>query len=578
MSQPSASSPESGSISSLSHRALEDALAALAAREAELADAQRMAKIGSWTWDILTDRTWASKEMCRIFGLQEIPQFAQQSGLMFPHEAWLELRRARLSLAHTGQAYNLELPAFHASGARLWVNSRAEIVLDSEGNVTGLRGMVQDITERKQSESIAKNERFIRTITDAMPNLISYWDCELRCKFSNQAYLNWWGLSASALQEMSMQELMGESLFRMNEPAIREVLTGKPQHFERFLSKPDGSVGHVLADYIPDRDAHGRVLGFIIMVSDIKALKLAEAQLQLASTVIANIAEAIMVTDSHGVIQSVNPAFSQITGFPAQEAVGQTPRLLRSDRHDAAFHAAVWQQIAEQGQWKGEIWNRRKNGEVFLEWQTITKIAGEDGAASRYVSVFYDITEAWHVNEGNRHLAFHDALTKLPNRALLLERLERLIARIEREPRNLAVMFLDLDRFKAVNDTLGHAIGDELLVVVAQRLQALVRQSDTVARIGGDEFVIKLDHPANHAEVLHVAARVIAILNERIEIKGHALQVGVSIGIAMYPEHGATAGELNRHADAAMYAAKRSGRNAYRVFSTDLAATAEHVG
>jgi len=523
VSQPSASSPESGSISSLSHRALEDALAALAAREAELADAQRMAKIGSWTWDILTDRTWASKGMCRIFGLQEIPQFAQQSGLMFPHEAWLELRRARLSLAHTGQAYNLELPAFHASGARLWVNSRAEIVLDSEGNVTGLRGMVQDITERKQSESIAKNERFIRTITDARPNLISYWDCELRCKFSNQAYLNWWGLSASALQEMSMQELMGESLFRMNEPAIREVLTGKPQHFERFLSKPDGSVGH-------------------------------------------------------GVIQSVNPAFSQITGFPAQEAVGQTPRLLRSDRHDAAFHAAVWQQIAEQGQWKGEIWNRRKNGEVFLEWQTITKIAGEDGAASRYVSVFYDITEAWHVNEGNRHLAFHDALTKLPNRALLLERLERLIARIEREPRNLAVIFLDLDRFKAVNDTLGHAIGDELLVVVAQRLQALVRQSDTVARIGGDEFVLKLDHPANHAEVLHVAARFIAIIKESIEIKGHALQVGVSIGIAMYPEHGATAGELIRHADAAMYAAKRSGRNAYRFLSTDLAATAEHVG
>ena len=556
-------------VLSQKNRALEDALAALAAREAELADAQRIAKIGSWSWDIASDRTWASKEMCRIFGLQEIPQFSHQSGVMFPHEAWLELRQARLTLVGTGQGYNLDLPAFHASGAQLWVNSRAEVVLDSDGKVTGLRGMVQDITERRQSESIAKNERFIRTITDAMPSLIAYWDCALRCKFSNQAYLNWWGLSASALQAMSLQELMGESLFRTNEPAIREVLSGKAQRLERFLSKPDGSVGHVLADYIPDRDAHGRVLGFILMVSDIKALKLAEAQAQLASTVIENIAEAIMVTDRHGVIQSVNPAFTQITGFPAQEAVGQTPRILRSDRHDAQFHAAVWQHIAEQGQWKGEIWNRRKNGEVFLEWQTITKIAAENAEDIRYVSVFYDITDAWQVNEGNRHLAFHDPLTKLPNRALLLERLERLIARAEREPKNLAVMFLDLDRFKVVNDTLGHTIGDELLIVVGQRLQALVRQSDTVARIGGDEFIIKLDNPANQQEVLQVAERVIATLGERMEIKGHALQVGVSIGIAMYPEHGATAAELIRNADAAMYGAKHSGRNAYRLFSSD---------
>jgi diguanylate cyclase (GGDEF)-like protein/PAS domain S-box-containing protein len=555
------------------HDALAQAYAALAAREAELADAQRIAtiaKIGSWSWDILSDRTWASQEMCRIFGLQEIPQFAQQPGLMFPRDAWLALREARLTMARTGQGYNLDLPALHADGSQLWVNSRAEVVRDSEGNITGLRGMVQDITERKQAESIAKNERFIRTITDAIPALVAYWDSELRCKFFNQAYLNWWGKPAETMQGITMQALLGESLFAIYEPAIREVLSGESKHFERFLTKHDGTVGHVLADYIPDRDAHGSVVGFIVIVTDIKALKVAETELQLAAAVIQNIAEGILVTDLAGVIQSVNPAFTKITGFPAEEAIGHTPRILRSDRHDAPFHAALWNQIANQGHWQGEIWNRRKNGEVFLERQTITRIAGGHNEVSRYVSVFHDITDAWQANEDNRHLAFHDPLTKLPNRTLLLERLERQIARAKREPGSFAVMFLDLDHFKAVNDTLGHAVGDELLIVVAQKLQTLVRQTDTVARIGGDEFVIKLDNPASQDEVNYIAQRVIGVINETIEIKGHQIQVGASVGIALYPENGTTANELIQNADAAMYAAKRTGRNKFRLYSAEM--------
>jgi diguanylate cyclase (GGDEF)-like protein/PAS domain S-box-containing protein len=429
---------------------------------------------------------------------------------------------------------------------------------------------VQDITERKQAESIAKNERFIRTITDAIPALVAYWDSELRCKFFNQAYLNWWGKPAETMQGITMQALLGESLFAIYEPAIREVLSGESKHFERFLTKHDGTVGHVLADYIPDRDAHGSVVGFIVIVTDIKALKVAETELQLAAAVIQNIAEGILVTDLAGVIQSVNPAFTKITGFPAEEAIGHTPRILRSDRHDAPFHAALWDQIANQGHWQGEIWNRRKNGEVFLERQTITRIAGGHNEVSRYVSVFHDITDAWQANEDNRHLAFHDPLTKLPNRTLLLERLERQIARAKREPGSFAVMFLDLDHFKAVNDTLGHAVGDELLIVVAQKLQTLVRQTDTVARIGGDEFVIKLDNPASQDEVNYIAQRVIGVINETIEIKGHQIQVGASVGIALYPENGTTANELIQNADAAMYAAKRTGRNKFRLYSAEM--------
>ena len=445
----------------------------------------------------------------------------------------------------------------------------------------------RDITERKlvemrlqnamketeaANQSLAHSERFIRAITDAMPSLVAYWDHKLHCKFANQAYLDWWGISAQALQATSLQTLMGASLFSVNEPVIRAALAGEDQHFERHLTKPDGSVGHVLAHYVPDRDASGQVVGFIIIVTDIKAHKLAEAELKLAANVYQNTAEGIMVTDRNGIIMSVNPAFTQITGYPAEEAVGQSPRLLRSDRHDQAFHASVWKEIEGEGRWQGEIWNRRKDGGVFLEWQTITRIASANEADTRYVSVFHDITDTWQINEDNRQLAFHDALTKLPNRALLMERLDRRILSAAREPRAMAVMFLDLDRFKAVNDTLGHAVGDELLVAVAGKLQALVRQSDTVARLGGDEFVIKLDNPANQDEVKHIADRVIAVINEPIEIGDYTVHVGASVGIAIFPGDGATAAELLKSADAAMYGAKRAGKNRYQFFDAEMGA------
>jgi diguanylate cyclase (GGDEF)-like protein/PAS domain S-box-containing protein len=549
--------------------ALESSNHALMAHEAELEEAQRIAKIGSWSWDARTDATVASTEMCRIFGLYDIPSFAQQDGVMFLHPAWLELHQARLEVLQTGVGYNLELPALHGDGSPFWVNSRSEVVRDSDGAVVGLRGMVQDITERKQLETIAQSERFIRTITNAMPSLVAYWDKDLRCRFANQAYLEWFGKAPEEVIGGTMMQLLGASLFTLNEPYIRAALGGEKQQFERTLTKADDSIGYTLGNYIPDIDGQGIVAGFYVLVTDVTPLKQAQAELQLAATVYQNTAEAIMVTDAHGIILSVNPAFTEITGYPAQEAIGQSPRLLRSNRHEQEFHAGLWRQITETGQWKGEIWNRRKNGEIFLEWQTITRIAGSDKDSSRYVSVFHDITESWQKNEHTKHLAFHDALTDLPNRSLLMERLERQISIKEREPRCLAVLFLDLDRFKFVNDTLGHAIGDDLLIAVAQKLQALVRQSDTVARLGGDEFVIMLDNPASREEVVQIAKRIIAVINEPVTFHGKIAQVGTSIGIARYPEDGATAAELLKSADMAMYQAKHAGKNTYRFWSLE---------
>ena len=437
-------------------------------------------------------------------------------------------------------------------------------------------GLVSDLSEedatRKRAEAsalaVAKSENFIRTITDALPVLIAYWDKNLRCQFANKAYLAWFGKPPASIVGHTMQELLGKNLFALNEPYVRGALAGEPQRFERTLTKADGGFGYTLVHYIPDLAPHGKVPGFFVLVSDITSLKEADAELVLAASVFQNTIEGIFVTDANGVILSVNPAFTSITGYSAEEAIGQSPRILKSDRHDQAFHAAVWRDIAIDGIWQGQVWNCRKNGEAFLEWLTITRIPAPEGQPVRYISVFNDITELWRKDERIRHMAFHDALTGLPNRALLMERVDYQIAFAERERHPLAVLFLDLDRFKYVNDTLGHDIGDELLKAVAESLLALVRQSDTVARLGGDEFVILLNNPSSEAEVGHIAGRIVAVINEPMKFReDKTAQVGTSIGIAMYPSDGNTSAQLMKNADTAMYAAKRAGKNTYRFFN-----------
>ena len=439
-------------------------------------------------------------------------------------------------------------------------------------------GVVRDISaeetarskEIASTQAIAEKERFIRNITDAIPGMVGYWDKDLRCHFANSAYLQWFGKPPEAIVGIRMQELMGDDLFARNETYIRGALAGNPQQFERIMTKPDGSIGHTWTTYIPDFDADAKVIGFYVLVTDITPLKEAQAGVELAASVFKNTVEGITITDANGVILSVNPAFTEITGYTADEAVGQTTRILKSNRHDQAFYASMWQEIKENGCWKGEVWNRRKDGAVYLERMTISMIRDEFGVPIRYVSVFNDITDLRANDDYIQHLAFHDALTDLPNRALLMERLERLIVMDKREQRSLAVLFLDLDRFKFVNDTLGHAVGDDLLKVIAQRLTSLVRQSDTVARLGGDEFVVVLDNPADLDEVAHIASRIVSTINVPMEFQGKLAQVGASIGIAIHPADGNTTAELLKSADCAMYAAKHAGKNIFRFFNADL--------
>ena len=468
---------------------------------------------------------------------------------------------------------NCRKGVFAGNESYYWVFFVAEERSQFEAEVLNARNRAE-----ASARALAESEHFIKTIADGLPGLVAYWDKNLVCRFANKNYLDWFGKVPAAVIGTTMKDLLGERLFALNEPHIISALKGEEQVFERTLTKFDGSIGYTLAHYIPDTSADGEVKGIFVLVSDVTQIKTAEVELRLASSIVQSAVEGIMVTDAEGIILSVNPAFTKITGYSTEQAVGQTPQFLRSNHHDEAFYVALRQELADRGRWEGETWNRRQDGDVFRQWQTVTVIRSLHNEPLRYVSIFNDITERWRKDERVKHLALHDALTDLPNRILFTERLGQLITMIEREKRNVAVMFLDLDRFKIVNDTFGHDVGDTLLKEVAPKLQAQIRHSDTVARLGGDEFVILLDNPASKAEVAHIADRIVRVVKEPIVIRAHPVQVGTSIGIALHPADGSTPEQLIKSADIAMFAAKESGKNSFRFYEPTMIARQNDKG
>lgn len=305
-----------------------------------------------------------------------------------------------------------------------------------------------------------------------------------------------------------------------------------------------------------------------------EALGRARFSLRMADRVFESALEGIMVTDRNAKIERVNQAFTRLTGYTEAEVLGRDPSLLNSGHQTASFYNELWQALASEGHWQGEIWNRRKNGELYLEYLTITSIRDNEGNISHYAGIFSDITQRRQTEERLRYLATHDVLTGLPNRVLFEERLERAIIHATRSKCKFAVMYLDLDRFKLVNDTLGHNTGDEVLKVVAERLQAGLRASDTVARLGGDEFAFVLEEFNDVRDVGHVAQKLLDSVGQPINLEGREIFTTPSIGISIYPDDGTEAEQLRMRADQAMFDAKSRGRNVFQFFESNMTSSA----
>lgn len=320
------------------------------------------------------------------------------------------------------------------------------------------------------------------------------------------------------------------------------------------------------------RDKQGKISNYVGIFMDITERKRSEKKLQLHAMVFETASEGIMITDTKGTILSVNPAFSETTGYTETEALGRTPRMLHSGVQDAEFYIQMWASIHEAGSWQGEVWNKRKNGEIYPEWLTINTVRNENGKISNYVGVFTDITERKLSEENLKYLAHYDVLTGLPNRFLFHDRLSHAIVQANRQGHWAALMFIDLDQFKLINDTLGHVVGDQLLQKASKRLKSCVRTSDTVSRLGGDEFTVILPHIDETEDALLVAQKILEGLALPFFLAEQELFITASIGISMYPLHGEDSETLIKQADSAMYRAKEQSNN-YQLYTSNMNAT-----
>jgi diguanylate cyclase (GGDEF)-like protein/PAS domain S-box-containing protein len=442
--------------------------------------------------------------------------------------------------------------------------------------LTHLEQRVQERTSLLSAEIVRREilETALKASEEKYRNLLAttsegFWllDPELNLIEVNPALCTMLGYTQAELVAKSLINLVDEADRPMFRQQAAQVSATDQSHYDLVLVTRQGNKLYTSVQATTLRDSRGQVQGTFAFITDITERKRAEAKLQLAATVFSHAREGIFITDVQGTILDVNDAFTQITGYSRQEAIGQNPRILKSGRQSPEFYADLWQALLGEGNWCGEIWNRRKNGEGFAALLTLSTVRDEQGNPQYFVALFSNITAQKEHQQHMEFLAHYDGLTHLPNRMLLDDRLHQAMAQVERLGQQLALVYLDLDGFKTINDTYGHEAGDQLLVTVAHRMKQTLREGDTIARLGGDEFVAVLLNCNQDQAGAASFQRLLEAASQPVQVNEWVVQVSASLGATFYPQANSVGTEeLLSQADQAMYQAKLTGKNRYHIF------------
>lgn len=441
----------------------------------------------------------------------------------------------------------------------------ATLQYDRAGKEEGAVVCATDITSLKEQQAaLQQSERLLRAAQRIAQ--LSHWEHDVATSaitFSDDI-----GLLLESDRIPCTLEEMVELIHPDDRDRVQRAIEAASQTRAGFscdhrLRLDNGRVKWVTIRGVVHFDAGGQPLRVLGTVQDVTAQRLADEELGIAASVFETSLNGVVITDAEARILKVNRAFTRILGYAAEEVVGKKTNVFNSKRHDTAFYGEMWRSLEQDGEWQGEIWDRRKDGEIIPLWQSITSLRDAEGRVKNHVGVFYDLSDQKRTAAHIHHLAYFDALTDLPNRLLFNDRCAQALETAERDGKSLALLFLDLDRFKYVNDTLGHPVGDELLCRVARRLTQGLRRSDTVARLGGDEFIVLMQNCRGGECARRLAAKIIRLFEKPFVVMGHRLDIRTSIGISLYPKDGTDTETLVKNADLAMYQAKEHGRGQF---------------
>jgi len=460
----------------------------------------------------------------------------------------------------------MELRMQIADGTWRWVNFRSHPTL-CDGRQIVWNGIATDVTERHLLES--EIGRLTQAI-EQTPTSMLIVDKNGVPVHANRSFMNDTGNGVQELSEKPLRTLVATELTQAEfEVILDQLADGKPWS-GLIQSRYNGrDIRWEQLTASPIRDESGTISHYLFLKQDVSEREEMIRELELSAKVFAGSNEALVICDKYNNIISVNPAFTRITGYTEDEVRGKNPSILKSGGNPGDLYERMWVSLEKYGEWEGEIWNRRKNGTVYPEWLSISIIKDHAGELRNYIAIFNDITGRKEAEEKINYLAHYDPLTGLPNRTLLTDRIKVALGAAQRRKAKLAVMFLDLDRFKNVNDLLGHPIGDSVLKEVARRLKQLLREEDTISRVGGDEFIVIMTC-AVAQDAAHVANKILDSIARNFQIEAHDLNIGVSIGISVFPDNGKDFTTLAQAADTALHRAKQLGRNNYQFFNDEM--------